>query len=405
MEINYSANLKAVDMAGLTGLKTFNCICSYGTPNQKLEALDFSDSGELEVLICSNTRRLSHINLEGLSKLTWLDLYGTLLTSLDVSALADLQILTCMESQLSKLILGKHDKLENLSCQDNNLADLDLRYVPNLKTLDCGSNSDAFVYLDVSHLDNLEVLDCSPGFLKRLDLNKAAPYSSSGVGGVNVTLNVMESKDSITVNGQRVDWNQLGGVRLFFDPQRYSVQADPEMREAYTGTGSRQFVFADEGVGVVESFLRLRHEGKKVPPSCYEIEELGEKESGVVITLKEPYLKTLEPEKAHQFVAEWSHCYSYFGFEAKSPGPEQTSTTPATTSPVTSTVAPTSHVVSTVAPVSPEAGTAPGSVQDPDIDVAVGEPYNFWPLILMTLALLTGAAVAGMRSRKADEGE
>ena len=136
----------------------------------KIPELDLSAVPELEKLSCGSNQ-LSELDLSPVPKLRSLNCVHNQLTELDLSTVPELEELSCRSNQLTELDLSPVPKLRSLNCDGNQLTQLDLSAVPVLEGLDCSSNQ--LIKLDLSAAPELESLDCRSNQLTELDLSGA----------------------------------------------------------------------------------------------------------------------------------------------------------------------------------------------------------------------------------------
>ena len=107
--------------------------------------------------------------IEALTALTYLDLQGNNLTSLDVSSNTALTYLSCVENQLTSLDVSGATALTGLTCNINQLTSLDVSQNTVLEQLGCGENQ--LTSLDVSNNTALTYLTCGFNLLTSLDVS------------------------------------------------------------------------------------------------------------------------------------------------------------------------------------------------------------------------------------------
>lgn len=328
--------------------------------NGLMTGIDLEGLTSLEDIILFQDAKLEEVKTKGLSSLKYFDCNAyNPLTSLDFSDSPDLEDLSCCNYSLTNMVLGAKPKLEELQCMDCPLVNLDL-----------------------SQATALKYLNCSGCQLSSLTLNPSAPYDTR----IDVSYNLMTSESD--VSGKSITWD---GEDYVFEPQREKV-TPPVFLEPFAGSGDRTVTF---DVDEAEGYLVLRRNGKRVDESNYQVQA-----GSIVLTLKESYLKTLNPG-THRFSLEGEEFVGFFDLEVL--GAEETTTT--TTVPTTSTVPsgeeetqPTTAAQDQEGETKP-ATTAKDQAKD-DVDVAVGESYNFLPLVLTLIGLTLLAVVLRLRTRK-----
>lgn len=135
----------------------------------KISALDLSSSPiydisgiesftNLKSLICWNTQ-ISTLNISALKELNYLNCSSNSIKTLDVSSLKNLETLVCSQGYLTSINLTGLDKLHHLHLDRNALVDLNLSGLTSLKYIDCGYNG--LTKLDLSGITQLEDLICN----------------------------------------------------------------------------------------------------------------------------------------------------------------------------------------------------------------------------------------------------
>ena len=154
--------LSSLDLSKNTALESLTC------DNNQLSSLDLSGKINLRWLTCTNNlldslnvsgcRNLSFSisSLLGNSHLSHLNLSGTRLSSIDLSAF----------TQLSSLKMNQMDFLQFLSCPNLQLENLEIRDCHSLHTLDCSNN--VLKRLDAVGCNALKIIDCSENQLDSL---------------------------------------------------------------------------------------------------------------------------------------------------------------------------------------------------------------------------------------------
>ena len=161
---------------------------SLNIQGQHVNSLDLSNNTELTDLIC-NWNNLSRLDLSNNTKLNHLDCFenniselilpaspriincwSNPLGTLDVSALADLEVLCTADAGLSVLDVTHNPKLRELAFNGNQLESIDLSANPELEEIacwDCGLQT-----LDLSHNPKLTWVRCWGNYLTTLDVSK-----------------------------------------------------------------------------------------------------------------------------------------------------------------------------------------------------------------------------------------
>lgn len=123
----------------------------------------------LEILYCGYND-ITSLDVTSLTNLQ--ELYSQsniFITSFNVTGLSNLNILSCVSSNLSSLDLSGLTSLTELNCSGNDLTNLDLSQSTNLSVVNCASNE--LVNLNVSGLTSLIELNCNYNSLPTINLN------------------------------------------------------------------------------------------------------------------------------------------------------------------------------------------------------------------------------------------
>ncbi|WP_194768446.1 leucine-rich repeat domain-containing protein [Tamlana sp. I1] len=274
-----NSGITGINVSGLSNLTVLE------VDNNNLSALNVSDNGALEELYCNNntlganlTLPLTKTNLvvldaseigasslnyalytnlnelylagnsftdindvSALTQLTDLDCSDNSLTSLDVSANANLGIFVCSGNALgTNLNLPTNtSNLYHLGASDISTSSLNYANYPNLQTLYLSENN--FTDIDISGLTNIQELYC--------DMNQLLTSLNIKNGTNNATLNVMEANnnsslscievDDVTVAEGKVFWVKDASVSYSTDCSTLSVnEADSNKLSLYPNPSS-----------------------------------------------------------------------------------------------------------------------------------------------------------------------
>lgn len=180
------------NIESLEGIKSFknltNLQCSYN----KLSTLDLqgltkmtwldSRSNNLTSIILTglvnmqsfvaSTNNLTSIDLNGLTKLNLLWLDYNHLSEIDLSGLVGLESLDLSFNELKSVPIQNTPYLKLLSCKTNLITNLELQFVPKLQFLYCDQNQ--ISTLDLNNVKDLQQLFCATNKLTNLDLTGLA---------------------------------------------------------------------------------------------------------------------------------------------------------------------------------------------------------------------------------------
>ncbi|MBR2699604.1 MAG: InlB B-repeat-containing protein [Clostridia bacterium] len=189
VEVVYNINIQGewtqdvgypgMGITSLDGIASFTNLrflyCGY---NQVVGLEDsISQLTKLTNLDCSSCGLVS-LDLSRNPGLTFLNLWGNQLTTLNISACTRLFNLYCDYNALTQLDVSHCTELLSLSCQGNELIQLDVSNCPKLTTLSCNNN--ALTELDISHCPELSTLGCGDNTLTDLDISHCQKLTSLG---------------------------------------------------------------------------------------------------------------------------------------------------------------------------------------------------------------------------------
>ena len=166
-------------ISDLTGIANFTSLTELYCSNNSLTSLDVSALSQLQILYCNNNL-LNAINVSGLTNLLELWCFQNSLSSIDVSTNTNLQILSCESNfsltgisfgsnVLQQLLCSNCNITGTLDCGNKALSTLDCSNNPSLETLLCKNNS--LTFLNVSGCTGLKTLICDNNTLSNLDLS------------------------------------------------------------------------------------------------------------------------------------------------------------------------------------------------------------------------------------------
>ena len=189
--------------------------------NNKIESLECSDNNLTELnliglpklyqLTCSGNQ-LKKLNLRPVPGLVRLTCDDNRLTQLDLSPVSYLQHLDCEKNQLTSLNLTPVPDMDSLFCNENQLADLDFSPCVKLRLIGCNGNR--LTSLDVSMLPNLLALECSRNRLKVLDLSSNPKLEDLYCADnllTSLNLENVESMEKLDCSGNRLEVLDVSG--------------------------------------------------------------------------------------------------------------------------------------------------------------------------------------------------
>jgi len=158
------------------GLESFINVINFYIQGSLVTSLNLSPLTQLESVICNNNSQLTTINFNGLTNLTGIEINGnSAITSLDVSGLTNLNNLNCNNnSQLTTLNLSGTNNIQTLDCSYNQLISLDVSNSTNLISLDCRFNQ----------LTNLNITNCPVLDNINIDFNSLTTLDLTGLNSI-----------------------------------------------------------------------------------------------------------------------------------------------------------------------------------------------------------------------------
>lgn len=212
LQVSY---LNAGGMTGgpavLTGITSFSNLIELYTHGTIIPTLNLSGMINLQKLNCGYNDMTS-LTVAGLTNLVELDCFNNQLTSLDLTGLSSLQKLDYSLNQISSINLGLVPSLTTLLCRGNALTNLNVSQNINLTSLECGFNQ--LATLDVSALTNLNFLECGENLITTLDLS------------ATTNLQTLQCYNSSIVSIFLKNGSNLTSLILFNSPQLSYICAD-----------------------------------------------------------------------------------------------------------------------------------------------------------------------------------
>ncbi|MGB3078259.1 MAG: T9SS type A sorting domain-containing protein [Saprospiraceae bacterium] len=153
-------------ISNLTGLEAFTAIDSLYLYGTGVTSLDVTSNTALIYLNCSYNK-LTSIDVSGNTALTELYCEYNQLTSVDLSANTALTTLNCTHNQLTNLNVSTNTALTAMYCYYNQLTSLDVSSNMDLSILYTGNNP----LTSLNFSNNLEFLDCEYNQLTSLDVS------------------------------------------------------------------------------------------------------------------------------------------------------------------------------------------------------------------------------------------
>ncbi|MCR5049226.1 MAG: hypothetical protein K6A37_09760 [Saccharofermentans sp.] len=165
----------------LTGIEYFTAVTDLNISYNNLSTVDLSALTNLQTLTCkgsgltaldvSNNRALRYLNFNNdAPNLFYPDSYPNTFTSINLTNNTQLTEIRCEYNKLTSLNVSTLTNLEYLNCYGNNIDQLDVTNNTHLVVLGCSGNS--IPLLNVSNCTDLQELYCASNQLQNLDVTQ-----------------------------------------------------------------------------------------------------------------------------------------------------------------------------------------------------------------------------------------
>lgn len=215
----YVNKFQSLNVTSLTNLTVLRCGSGYYNNNQitnVLQNLSVAGLSNLVILECFDTL-ISSIDLTGLTNLQNLSFLGIqnagVLNSLDVSSCTNLKNLTIRNTQLTSLNVNNLTNLEHLTCTNSLVSNLSLNGLLNLKSLDYSFNY--LTNVNLFNLPLLEVLGCTGNQLTTLDISNLTSLKTLSCGFNQLTilnLNGLTSLVNLDFSSNNITLANISGI-------------------------------------------------------------------------------------------------------------------------------------------------------------------------------------------------
>lgn len=142
--------------------------------------------------------KLTSLDLSANAQLEELSFINNAVSDLNISGCKRLKRIVCWSNQLKGLDITQHPKLELLACAQNQITSLDFSHCPHLREV--AVNDNLLTSIDVTCLPNLEILECGGNLIKELDVSKCPNLKQ-----LNTTNSPFLTK-IILAEGQTIDY-------------------------------------------------------------------------------------------------------------------------------------------------------------------------------------------------------
>ncbi|MNK00969.1 Internalin-J precursor [compost metagenome] len=218
----YELRVPSGSIISLSGIEYFTNLTYLNCFENQITTLDISALVNLEELYCAYNQ-INSINFGLDSSLKKLNCDQNSLVNLDVTGLVDLVELRCASNDLEFLFIGGLTNVELLDCNSNHIAVLDLEGFSKLKNLNCYWN--ALTSLDFNGLDDLEDLNCNANNVSVLDVSMLIKLKNLNCS--NNALTTLDLNANINLESLSCFSNQLvtlflkNGKNETFDPANW----------------------------------------------------------------------------------------------------------------------------------------------------------------------------------------
>lgn len=184
-------------------------------------------------------------DFRGMSKLQGISLgsvnINKRITTINVAGLSDLTSLSCRNCKLTSLNISGCTKLLMLMLHDNNLTELDLSGCPDLKTLYCSNNQ--LTHFDFTQVPKMNHLVIAGNLYEKLDVSMLTGLNYFNFGGENMTEAPIMSANNQSITGLSCDGGKFENIDLSILPnletlwisggaiQRIDITGHPKLQE------------------------------------------------------------------------------------------------------------------------------------------------------------------------------
>ena len=159
-------------------------------------------------------------DFRGMSKLQGISLgsvnINKRITTINVAGLSDLTSLSCRNCELTSLNISGCTKLLMLMLHDNNLTELDLSGCPDLKTLYCSNNQ--LTHFDFTQVPKMNHLVIAGNLYEKLDVSMLTGLNYFNFGGENMTEAPIMSANNQSITGLSCDGGKFENIDLSILP-------------------------------------------------------------------------------------------------------------------------------------------------------------------------------------------
>jgi Secretion system C-terminal sorting domain len=170
---NYNYQTSAPKIASLEGIAHFSNLRTLNVNVNNLTTLDLTALSQLNILK-ADSNQLTALNVAGLSNLKTLHCSVNELSAIDTTGLTALEFLWCSDNNLTSLNAMPLTSIQKLYINGNQIATLDLTYCPALQ----------YLWASENNLTSVNIINLSSLIEVYLDSNELSDLDTSGLSGV-----------------------------------------------------------------------------------------------------------------------------------------------------------------------------------------------------------------------------
>jgi Leucine-rich repeat (LRR) protein len=209
-------------ISNFQGIENFINLISLICEENDLTSLDVSALTNLEYLDCSDQTNddfypggLTSLILPNSSSLTYIDCSDSYLTSLDLSSHTSLATLNAHSNNINNLILPTTNSLRNLTVSSNQLSTLNTSNFTSIINLECSGNN--LTSLLLPNTSTLNKLSCSSNQLTNIDLTPHIGLKELSCGS-NLLTNI-DLSQNLLLNDLDCRSNSLTSLNVSFNTE------------------------------------------------------------------------------------------------------------------------------------------------------------------------------------------
>jgi uncharacterized repeat protein (TIGR01451 family) len=162
----YELDVSASGITNMSGIQEFDNLQVLNCEGNSITTLTVTALADLETLYCSSNS-ITTLNISGLANLRTLYCSENNLSAINFTGVTDLRWLECNNNDLATFDATSLSNLRELKCSGNAMSSLSVTNLVDLSVLECSNNN--LTTLDLTGLDHLEILVCRQNYLTALD--------------------------------------------------------------------------------------------------------------------------------------------------------------------------------------------------------------------------------------------